>query len=88
MQRLQGWIGRRDRHDVDVEAVAHRSDGSTTAVKLTNFSNEGCRIEAAGLFTIGEMVELTIPELGQLQAQVRWALPGSAGMRFLIDGAG
>jgi hypothetical protein len=86
MERLQGWIGRKDRYAVDAFAVAHRPDGSTATVKLTNFSDEGCRVESEESFTIGEMVELAIPELGTVEAQVRWALPGSAGMRFLVDG--
>jgi hypothetical protein len=85
MDRLQGWIGRKDRYAVDVTAVAHRANGCTTPVKLTNFSDEGCRVEAEHMFTIGEMVELAIPDLGTVEAQVRWALPGSAGMRF-VDG--
>ena len=83
MERLHGWIGRKDRFDVEIDAVARRADGSETPVKLTNVSDEGCRIEAAGTFDIGERVDLAIPEAGHMKAQVRWALPGSAGMRFL-----
>jgi hypothetical protein len=86
MERLQGWIGRKDRYAVDVLAMARRGDGSTTAVKLTNFSDEGCRVDGGDIFKIGELVELAIPELGTVEAQVRWALPGSAGLRFLVDG--
>lgn len=83
MQRLHGWVGRKDRHPVEVDAVVHRTDGSKSPVKLSNFSDEGCRIEADGEFRIGERLQIAIPRMGQVKAQVRWSLPGSAGARFL-----
>ena len=46
MQRMHGWVGRKDRESVAIDAVVHWSDGSTAPVKLTDFSDEGCRIEA------------------------------------------
>ena len=82
---MQGWIGRKDRHPVEIQAVVHRGDGSSESVKLSNFSEEGCRIEAGSDFRIGERFEIAIPRLGQLKAQVRWALPGSAGAKFLAE---
>lgn len=85
MQRMHGWIGRKDRQPVAVDAVVHRADGTSSAVKLSNISDEGCRIESGGDLRIGEQVEIAIPEYGQLKAQVRWALAGSAGAKFLAD---
>ena len=82
---MQGWIGRKDRHLVEVEAVIHRGDGSKSPVRLTNFSDEGCRIEAAEELRIGERLEIAIPRMGQVKAQVRWALPGTAGAKFLAE---
>jgi len=82
MQRMQGWIGRKDRFPVAIDAVVHRADGSSTQVCLTDFSEEGCRMEGAD-FQIGEQVRIDVPRLGMMEAQVRWALPGSAGTRFL-----
>ena len=35
-------------------------------------------------FQIGEKIKLDVPRLGMMEAQIRWALPGSAGSRFLI----
>lgn len=87
MQRMHGWIGRKDRQSVAIEAVVHRADGSTTAVKLTDVSEEGCRIEAEALFAIGEKLDIALPKLAPVKAQVRWALPGSAGARFLESDA-
>ena len=85
MQRLQGWIGRKDRHPVEIDAVISRIDGRKEAVKLSNFSDEGCRIEALGEFRIGERVSIAIPRMGHIKAQVRWALPGSAGAKFVAE---
>ena len=85
MQRIQGWIGRKDRDDVVVDAIAHRTDGSKSPVRLTNFSDEGCRIQSDTDFRIGERLAIAIPRMGQVKAQVRWALQGSAGAKFLAE---
>ena len=82
MQRVQGWIGRKDRFPVAIDAVVHRADGSTATVRLTDFSEEGCRMEGDD-FHIGEKVRIDVPRLGLMEAQVRWALAGIAGTRFL-----
>ena len=85
MQRMHGWVGRNDRQQVEIDAVVHRDDGTAAPVTLTNFSDEGCRIEADGDFRIGERLQIAIPRLGKLKAQVRWALPGSAGAKFVAE---
>jgi hypothetical protein len=85
MLRVHDWVGRKDRHPVEVAAMVRRTDGSTAPVKLTNFSDDGCRMEAEDDFRIGERVEIAIPRMGQVKAQVRWALPGSAGAQFLAE---
>jgi hypothetical protein len=85
MSRVQGWTGRKDRRPVEVDAVLQRSDGTKAAVRLVNFSGEGCRIEAATDLQIGERVQIAIPRMGQMKAQVRWALLGSAGAKFLAE---
>lgn len=85
MKRMQGWIGRKDRQSVAIDAVVHRSDGSTSPVKLTDFSEEGCRMEGSETFTIGEQVRIAVARLAPVRAQIRWALPGSAGTRFLEE---
>lgn len=85
MRRMQGWVGRKDRQSVAIDAVVHRSDGSTLAVRLTDVSEEGCRLEGEETLAIGEKVEIAVARLAPVKAQVRWALPGSAGTRFLQD---
>jgi hypothetical protein len=85
MLRVHDWIGRKDRVPVEVDAVIHRDDGSHASVKLTNVSDDGCRIETADDLRIGERLQIAIPRFGQVEAQVRWALPGSAGVKFITD---
>ena len=83
MQRMHGWIGRKDRQPVAIEAVVVRGDGTEESVRLTNVSDEGCRMEMDGEFLIGEQIQVAIPRFGQMKAQIRWALPGSAGAKFV-----
>ena len=85
MQRNVGAVGRRDRHPVEIDAVLHRTDGSKTSVKLTNFSDQGCRIESDEPLRIGERLAIAIPRMGQVKAQVRWSATGSAGARFVAE---
>jgi hypothetical protein len=85
MERMQGWIGRKDRHPVAVDAVVHRTDGSKLPVRLSNFSDNGCRIDGEADFRIGERLQIAIPRMGHVKAQVRWALTGSAGAKFLAE---
>ena len=85
MDREHGWVGRKDRHRVALDAVVHHDDGREVAVKLADFSDDGCRIESDAHFRIGEHVVIDIPDLGMMKAQIRWALPDSAGARFLTN---
>lgn len=85
VHRMHGWIGRKDRNSVDIDAVIHRADGSTAPAKLTDFSEEGCRIESEAEMLIGERLQIAIPRMGQVKAQVRWAFHGSAGAKFLAE---
>ena len=82
MHRVHGWVGRKDRNPVSVDAVLHRAGGTSAPVKLTNLTDQGCRIEAKHDLRIGEHLEIAIPDVGKLKAQVRWALQDSAGAKF------
>lgn len=86
MHRGQGIVGRKDRSHVSVEALVLRADGAQVKAKLTNVSDEGCRLETDEMLKIGEHVSIALPRMGNVRAQVRWALPGSAGTQFLDDG--
>jgi hypothetical protein len=83
MQR--GKSGRRERHPVEIDAVLHRTDGTKSPVRLTNFSDQGCRIESDEKLRVGERLAIAIPRMGQVKAQVRWSATGSAGARFVAE---
>ena len=85
MQQKQEWPLRKSRHPVVVTAVVHRKDGSTAPVTLTDLSDEGCRIDTPNDLRIGERLKISIPRMGSIKAQVRWALPDCAGARFLVE---
>ena len=85
MQRNES-VRRKERHPVEIDAVLHRTDGSKTSAKLTNFSDQGCRIELAGEeLRVGERLAIAIPRMGQVKAQVRWILGETAGARFVAE---
>jgi hypothetical protein len=82
---MQPEANRKVRHPVQIDAVLHRTDGSKASVKLTNFSDLGCRIETRNQLRVGERLAIAIPRMGQVKAQVRWAAAGSAGARFVAE---
>jgi hypothetical protein len=78
-----GWVERKDRRPTDVDARVRRADGSELQVKLTDLSDEGCRIESGDqALRIGEWLDIEAKSIGELKGQVRWALGGSAGVKF------
>jgi hypothetical protein len=85
MERTSEWAGRKVRHPVEIEATVLRACGGKTPVKLTNFSDEGCRIEGAEGFRVGERLQIALPRMGQVKAQVRWTGSGSVGVRFVAE---
>jgi hypothetical protein len=86
MDRMHGWISRKDRRPVAAGAVVRRADGSEFPVRLTDISEEGCRVECDEQLIIGEWIDIAVLPAGQVKAQVRWALGSSAGVKFQADG--
>ena len=82
MEREPGWSPRNERSKVDFAGVVIRADGSSQAVRVTNISEDGCRIEGNRELSIGEWVTLSIPGHANWRARVRWALIDSAGLKF------
>lgn len=85
MQHVRVEADRRARIEVEIDATVQRSDGTRFAVRVSNFSDQGCRIETDRDVRIGERLQIAVPRMGQVKAQVRWALPGAAGTRFLTE---
>ena len=82
MRRLPGWIDRADREAVLFDGSLMLSDGSTVPVRITNVSDAGCQLECEATLPIGGTARLQLGE-NELMANIRWALPGSAGLQFL-----
>ncbi|NJC05289.1 hypothetical protein GGQ97_001082 [Sphingomonas kaistensis] len=80
MTNLEEWPARRLRHEVELDADVHYPDGHCSKAKVSNLSLDGCRL--SGWFRIGDYLELTIPRIGRVRGQVRWAVGGQAGVRF------
>jgi hypothetical protein len=76
----EDWAGRRHRHDVDLEVQVRYGGGHVSRALINNLSLDGCRI--IGWFRIGEQLNLSIPGIGLVHGQVRWAIGGEAGIRF------
>ncbi len=85
MQRVVGHSGRRHRYAVQIDAVAFRTDGSKVPVRLTDFSDQGCRMESEAEFRVGEKLQIAVDRMGNVKAQVRWTAPGCTGTRFLTE---
>ena len=85
MERVQDRVRRKDRHPVIIDAIINRADGTKAPARLSDFSDNGCRIETETEFRIGERLQIAIPRMGHVKAQVRWVVPGGAGAKFLIE---
>ena len=64
-----------------------RDNGSTVDVRLLDLSYEGCGVECPVALAEGEAVKLTVMRRGVIEARVRWATDGKAGLVFESDGA-
>lgn len=84
--RIEGWVNRNDRRDIDVSAVVIRDDGTSLPVRVRNLSYEGCQLDAGTILRIGERVTVALPRMGEIKTQIRWATSdGMAGARFLLE---
>lgn len=75
------WPKRRQRHAVRLEAVVTRDGGAVVTCDVSDLSLDGCCL--AGSFLIGERIEVKIPRIGTLVADIRWAFLERAGARFI-----
>jgi len=82
-RREPGWISRDDRVPAGLCGSAQRADGSQISVTVSDLSRDGCRLDFVGEgLRIGEWVDLRTDGQEKVRGQVRWALLGSAGLRF------
>jgi hypothetical protein len=79
---LPGWIGRDDREPAALPGVIILADGSQIPVTITDVSDNGCRVDCTETLPIKTTVQLQVGS-ERLAAEVRWALPGAAGLQIL-----
>jgi len=82
--RLPGWIDRDDREPTSFTGAVVLPDGESIPVTIADVSSVGCRVECEGTLPIGAKVRLAVGGKS-VAAHVRWALPGSAGLRLAED---
>ena len=76
---------RRERRPVAMRGFVDRENGTTVDVRLLDLSYEGCGIECLVPLSEGESVKLTGMRRGIINARVRWAEEGKAGLVFDND---
>jgi PilZ domain len=79
--RLPGWVEREEREPVSIGASVVLPDGRSVPVTIRDVSAHGCCVECDEALPIAQTVRL---DLGDdcIEAEVRWALPGAAGLRL------
>jgi hypothetical protein len=78
-------IARRERRAVSLRAFVVQEDGSTIEALVLDLSYEGCGVETAAELHEGEAIKLSVLGLGMVEARVRWARGGKAGLVFEPD---
>jgi hypothetical protein len=81
------WVKRSGRRNVSLIGSAELPDGTSTRVLLSDLSYEGCQLVAEQDLEVGEVIRLTIPDMGTMQAWVRWVVDGKVGLRFALGGS-
>jgi hypothetical protein len=77
------WSAREYRRRVSLIGSASREDGASVRVLVTNLSYAGCQMQSDRALTRGEMIRLRLPNMGDMNAQVRWVSDVKCGLRFL-----
>lgn len=78
------WSPRDHRRRVSLIGSASRGDGGTVRVLVTNLSYAGCQLQSDQALIRGEMIQLRLPNMGDMNGQVRWVSDVKCGVRFLV----
>lgn len=70
------------RASVDIDAVIRPESGAGVEARVLNLSWHGFFAECSAPLAIGATVTVSAPALGELEAQVRWALGNRIGAHF------
>jgi hypothetical protein len=79
--RLPGWIEREEREPVSIGASIVLPDGRSVPVMIRDVSANGCCVECDEMLPIAQTIQLDLGD-DTVEAEVRWALSGAAGLRL------
>jgi hypothetical protein len=78
----QAHVERQERRPVRMYGHILLEDGTTAEAVLVDLSYEGCSIETAAELRADQPVTLSVLRRGAIEATVRWAADGKAGLYF------
>ena len=81
---MRTFVLRNKRQPVNLRAFA-LSPTRDSDVILSDLSYKGCQIRSLDAFKPGEILELRVIKRGLIQAEIRWARQGRAGVRFIAS---
>ena len=76
---------RRERRAVSLRGFVVAPGGIKTEAQLLDLSYDGCRIATELALEPGQSVSLAVARLGVIEAEVRWAADGKAGLVFAAE---
>ena len=79
--RAPGWVEREEREPVSIGASIVLPDGRSVSVMIRDVSANGCCVACEEVLPTAQPVQLRLGE-DSIQAEVRWALLGAAGLRL------
>ena len=82
---MREWVQRKRRYPVAVEAIVFRDERRKAPVKLTDLSDQGCKIESQSQFRVDERIQIAIPRMGMIEAQIQWIASDKAGAKFIVE---
>lgn len=83
MRRMPGCIDRPYREPVSFSGSIVLPNARELDVMITNVSDQGCQVTCEERLPIGKLVRLQLEGHDGVDAMVRWALTGAAGLQFL-----
>ena len=84
MAKRQQWIQRESRSARWTDASVRSKRVAEAPAVITNISTRGGRIRSAAVFEAGELIQIVVPRLGLIAAQVRWSERGDLGAEFVV----
>lgn len=79
--RVPGWVEREEREPVSLDATLVLPDGRSVPVMIRDVSANGCCVETDEVLPVAQVVRLDLGSKS-VEAEVRWALAGAAGLRL------